>query len=261
MHYIASNWSIRSCCIKVIVRSQLHINSQRFITNFATVSRATVEGICSLSCSTKLIHILLHEHTHSGPGGHWDAWHAEQAACGCHEHVAHDGGQDFGSSTHDKACMVTDFHQCCTRAISNLHIAEFACWHCCRSTRIQAQVVIGTHGTLKNWVSKRALSPDHVRILVLDEADDMLKVLTPVLSERANKRRKYLEHILYTACFAFFEVGENSLPVKNVILSATVNCANAESTTELRRSYLAEIFRQHWLTRLVLHFWCPSSGQ
>ena len=46
----------------------------------------------------------------------------------------------------------------------------------CRSTRIDSQVVIGTHGTLKNWVSKRALSPDHMRILVLDEADDMLKV-------------------------------------------------------------------------------------
>ena len=46
----------------------------------------------------------------------------------------------------------------------------------CRSTRIDAQVVVGAHGTLKNWITKRALAVNHVRILVLDEADEMLKV-------------------------------------------------------------------------------------
>jgi superfamily II DNA/RNA helicase len=37
------------------------------------------------------------------------------------------------------------------------------------------QVVIGTHGKLKTWVSKRLLSLDSVAILVFDEADEMLK--------------------------------------------------------------------------------------
>jgi hypothetical protein len=36
-------------------------------------------------------------------------------------------------------------------------------------------VVIGTHGRLKNWVSKRLLDVSTVAILVFDEADEMLK--------------------------------------------------------------------------------------
>jgi len=43
------------------------------------------------------------------------------------------------------------------------------------------QVVIGTHGSLKNWVSKRILPLAAIRILVFDEADHMLQVLTPRL--------------------------------------------------------------------------------
>ena len=39
------------------------------------------------------------------------------------------------------------------------------------------QVVIGTHGSLKNWVSKRILPLAAIRILVFDEADHMLQVL------------------------------------------------------------------------------------
>jgi hypothetical protein len=37
------------------------------------------------------------------------------------------------------------------------------------------QVIIGTHGRLKNWVSKRQLDVDRISILVFDEADEMLK--------------------------------------------------------------------------------------
>jgi hypothetical protein len=37
------------------------------------------------------------------------------------------------------------------------------------------QVIIGTHGRMKNWVSKRQLDIDHICILVFDEADEMLK--------------------------------------------------------------------------------------
>lgn len=36
-------------------------------------------------------------------------------------------------------------------------------------------MVIGTHGRLKTWVSKRLLDIDSVVILVFDEADEMLK--------------------------------------------------------------------------------------
>lgn len=44
-----------------------------------------------------------------------------------------------------------------------------------RGASIQQQVVIGTHGKLKNWQSKRMLSYRTMKILVLDEADEMLK--------------------------------------------------------------------------------------
>ena len=46
----------------------------------------------------------------------------------------------------------------------------------CRNHRITEHVVIGTHGTLKHWFSKRMLSFRSMRILVFDEADEMLKV-------------------------------------------------------------------------------------
>ena len=48
-----------------------------------------------------------------------------------------------------------------------------------RQTRIIDQVVFGTHGSLKNWMSKRVLSVQAIRILVFDEADEMLKVRLP----------------------------------------------------------------------------------
>jgi ATP-dependent RNA helicase DDX19/DBP5 len=44
-----------------------------------------------------------------------------------------------------------------------------------RTTRITEHVVVGTHGRLKTWVTKKILDIDHVRILVFDEADEMLK--------------------------------------------------------------------------------------
>jgi hypothetical protein len=40
---------------------------------------------------------------------------------------------------------------------------------------ISEQVVIGTHGKLKNWVMKKMLVLDAIAILVFDEADEMLK--------------------------------------------------------------------------------------
>lgn len=46
----------------------------------------------------------------------------------------------------------------------------------CRNQKVQEQVVIGTHGKLRNWLSKRMLDTSGVKILVFDEADQMLKV-------------------------------------------------------------------------------------
>lgn len=45
-----------------------------------------------------------------------------------------------------------------------------------RSGPITEQVVIGTHGTLKAWVTKRMLSLENIRIMVFDEADEMLRM-------------------------------------------------------------------------------------
>ena len=45
-----------------------------------------------------------------------------------------------------------------------------------RGARIEKHVIIGTHGKLKNWMAKRMLSLRAIKILVLDEADEMLKV-------------------------------------------------------------------------------------
>ncbi|KAL4418934.1 hypothetical protein ABPG77_009114 [Micractinium sp. CCAP 211/92] len=44
-----------------------------------------------------------------------------------------------------------------------------------RRTRINDQVVIGTHGKLRDWMQKRVLDVRSIRILVFDEADEMLK--------------------------------------------------------------------------------------
>ena len=44
-----------------------------------------------------------------------------------------------------------------------------------RRTRIQDNVVIGTHGKIRHWINKKILPIKNIRILVFDEADEMLK--------------------------------------------------------------------------------------
>lgn len=44
-----------------------------------------------------------------------------------------------------------------------------------RRTRVADPVVFGTHGKLRDWMSKRVLDPRRIRVLVFDEADEMLK--------------------------------------------------------------------------------------
>ena len=45
-----------------------------------------------------------------------------------------------------------------------------------RRRKVEEQVVVGTHGKLKDWISRRMLQTKNMRILVFDEADEMLKV-------------------------------------------------------------------------------------
>ena len=53
-------------------------------------------------------------------------------------------------------------------------------WSClaviCRGHKVTEQVMVGTHGQLKNLYNKRTLKFQAVRIVVFDEADEMLKV-------------------------------------------------------------------------------------
>lgn len=46
-----------------------------------------------------------------------------------------------------------------------------------RQTRISEQVIIGTHGKIKTWFTRGALATRNIRLLVFDEADEMLKVM------------------------------------------------------------------------------------
>jgi ATP-dependent RNA helicase DDX19/DBP5 len=48
-----------------------------------------------------------------------------------------------------------------------------------RRAKVEEQVVVGTHGRLRDWISKRLLDVRRVGILVFDEADEMLKVGAP----------------------------------------------------------------------------------
>ena len=43
---------------------------------------------------------------------------------------------------------------------------------------VSAQIVIGTPGTIKKWMSAKKLGTSNVKILVFDEADHMLAEVT-----------------------------------------------------------------------------------
>ncbi|KAI8463732.1 MAG: P-loop containing nucleoside triphosphate hydrolase protein [Monoraphidium minutum] len=75
-----------------------------------------------------------------------------------------------------------------------------------RRTKLTEQVVIGTHGRCKNWVSDRVLDLDGVNILVFDEADEMLKAEAFAdesvrLIKTARKRNPGLQLLLFSATF------------------------------------------------------------
>ncbi|GAX80515.1 hypothetical protein CEUSTIGMA_g7953.t1 [Chlamydomonas eustigma] len=75
-----------------------------------------------------------------------------------------------------------------------------------RKDPITEQVVIGAHGKLKTWASKRVLSLETINILVFDEADEMLKADgfaddSVRLIKEIRKRNPKVQLLLFSATF------------------------------------------------------------
>ncbi|DBB13135.1 hypothetical protein WJX82_008599 [Trebouxia sp. C0006] len=77
-----------------------------------------------------------------------------------------------------------------------------------RGQKITQQVVIGTHGKLKNWLSKRILDVSAIKILVFDEADQMLQTdgfssdSARMMKEvKKNKEEGKVQILLFSATF------------------------------------------------------------
>lgn len=77
-----------------------------------------------------------------------------------------------------------------------------------RNQKIQEQVVIGTHGKLRNWLSKRMLDTSGVKILVFDEADQMLKTdgfasdsMRMIKEVKKGKQDAQVQILLFSATF------------------------------------------------------------
>lgn len=60
----------------------------------------------------------------------------------------------------------------------------------CRREKVTEQVVVGTHGKLHQWMNRRLLPARNLRILVFDEADEMLKVCEGTMHEPVTPTRK-----------------------------------------------------------------------
>uniref|UniRef100_A0A383VSD2 RNA helicase n=1 Tax=Tetradesmus obliquus TaxID=3088 RepID=A0A383VSD2_TETOB len=73
-------------------------------------------------------------------------------------------------------------------------------------SKMTEQVIIGTHGRLRNWIAKRQLEVDHIRMLVFDEADEMLKDESFAdaavrLVKTVRKRSPQVQLLLFSASF------------------------------------------------------------
>lgn len=106
-----------------------------------------------------------------------------------------------------------------------------------RKERITEQVVVGTHGKLKAWANKRILSLDGIRILVFDEADEMLKADAFAddsvrLIKSIRKKNPGVQLLLFSATF--------NEPVKKFAMQ--VRCCLARS--------LPRSLARHWLLHL-----------
>ncbi|KAK9798531.1 hypothetical protein WJX73_010421 [Symbiochloris irregularis] len=131
-------------------------------------------------------------------------------------------------------------------------------FHLSRNARVTEQIVIGAHGTLKNWVSKRVLNTERVAILVFDEADEMLKAdgfasdSTRMISS-IRRQNPQLQLLLFSATFnddvkAFAQkvVGQDANQVYvprqelslDVIKQYWVNCPTAQHKTKVLKDMI-----------------------
>lgn len=71
------------------------------------------------------------------------------------------------------------------------HLAVPANWN--RNTRLEVHVLIGTPGTIMDMLSRgtRIFDPKQIRVLVLDEADEM--VALQGLGDQTSRIRRYVQ--------------------------------------------------------------------
>lgn len=58
--------------------------------------------------------------------------------------------------------------------IEGLHVATAVPMELNRNQRVDASIVVGTPGTVQDLIKKRLFNTQHLKVLVLDEADNML---------------------------------------------------------------------------------------
>lgn len=61
-----------------------------------------------------------------------------------------------------------------------------------RDTRVDAQIVVGTPGTVMDMIAKRVLPIKDIKVLVLDEADEMMDLQG--LGDLTLRIRKWASH-------------------------------------------------------------------
>lgn len=129
-----------------------------------------------------------------------------------------------------------------------------------RNKKVTEQVVIGTHGKLKNWLGKRTLDVSAVKILVFDEADQMLETdgfssdsVRMIREVKKNKAEDQVQILLFSATFddtikqfandivggkanqVFLEKEQLSL---DVIKQCRVNCPTARDKQKVLKTMI-----------------------
>lgn len=68
-----------------------------------------------------------------------------------------------------------------------------------RSRKVEASVVIGTPGTVNDMIQRRSLDPRNIKVLVLDEADNMLD--QQGMGDQCIRAKRYIELLKLSAAF------------------------------------------------------------
>uniref|UniRef100_A0A7S0YU80 RNA helicase n=1 Tax=Polytomella parva TaxID=51329 RepID=A0A7S0YU80_9CHLO len=81
-------------------------------------------------------------------------------------------------------------------------------------TAIVQQIIVGTHGRIKNWLEKRVLFLEEVKVIVLDEADNILDASSSGSSSQADDSVRLIQRI---------KAANRRTPVQVLLFSATFN--------------------------------------